>query len=203
VTVPELIVLDLDGTLVWLDVDWDRVRAEVSRELASRNLRAPAGVLAALRDLDARREHAAGAACRQIVTAAELRGARSAPVNRALLRWLCEHAPTARLAVLTLNDRRAALEAIERLGLRSRLDDLDVIGRDDAPPKPAPDGLLALLVRHGIPPERALLIGDSDTDLQCARAAGVPALHVAEIGTDWVPVADGSSAGNVPPRIAA
>ncbi|MFF0133695.1 HAD family hydrolase [Streptomyces mirabilis] len=51
-----------------------------------------------------------------------------------------------------------------------------VISRQDAQPKPAPDGLNAALSRVDIEPERAVFVGDSPTDMIAARAAGVVAL---------------------------
>ncbi|MGW1364513.1 HAD family hydrolase [Streptomyces chartreusis] len=51
-----------------------------------------------------------------------------------------------------------------------------VITRQDAPPKPAPDGLHLALSRLGVPPERAVFVGDSPSDMAAARAASVVAL---------------------------
>ncbi|MFI9724652.1 HAD family hydrolase [Streptomyces sp. NPDC052396] len=51
-----------------------------------------------------------------------------------------------------------------------------VVTRQDAPPKPAPDGLHLALRRLDVPPERAVFVGDSPTDMTAARAAGVVAL---------------------------
>lgn len=45
-----------------------------------------------------------------------------------------------------------------------------------AQPKPHPEGTLLVLERWGLPPERALFIGDSTTDRDAAQAAGVPFL---------------------------
>ncbi|MEV7087787.1 HAD-IA family hydrolase [Streptomyces sp. NPDC093085] len=51
-----------------------------------------------------------------------------------------------------------------------------VVTRQDAPPKPAPDGLHLALSRVNVTPERAVFIGDSPSDMTAARAAGVVAL---------------------------
>ncbi|MEV8101717.1 MULTISPECIES: HAD family hydrolase [unclassified Streptomyces] len=51
-----------------------------------------------------------------------------------------------------------------------------VVTRQDAPPKPAPDGLHLALSRLNTKPERAVFVGDSPTDMTAARAAGVLAL---------------------------
>ncbi|MFJ2249137.1 MULTISPECIES: HAD family hydrolase [unclassified Streptomyces] len=51
-----------------------------------------------------------------------------------------------------------------------------VVTRQDAPPKPAPDGLHLALSRLNTKPERAVFVGDSPTDMTAARAGGVLAL---------------------------
>ncbi|MEU4655020.1 HAD-IA family hydrolase [Streptomyces sp. NPDC023723] len=54
-----------------------------------------------------------------------------------------------------------------------------VITRQDAPPKPAPDGLHLALTRLDVTPRRAIFVGDSPGDMTAARAAGVIALAAA------------------------
>jgi phosphoglycolate phosphatase len=54
-----------------------------------------------------------------------------------------------------------------------------VVGGDEAPRKPAPDGLLALCRALDAAPAETLLIGDSTVDVATARAAGVPVCAVA------------------------
>jgi phosphoglycolate phosphatase len=63
------------------------------------------------------------------------------------------------------------------------------------PMKPHPAALLAILRRLGAAPERALYVGDSKTDVETARAAGVAvalvkcgysAAPATTLGADWV-----------------
>ncbi len=63
------------------------------------------------------------------------------------------------------------------------------------PPKPAPEPLLAAFDKLGVTPEQALYVGDSETDVLTARAAGVAVAlvshgytvtPVAELDADWV-----------------
>ncbi|MCX5079284.1 HAD family hydrolase [Streptomyces sp. NBC_00513] len=81
------------------------------------------------------------------------------------------------LGIVTLQDR-------DRLSwfLPPALTDLldVVITRQDAPAKPAPDGLHAALTRVEVRPEQAVFVGDSPGDMTAARAAGVLAL-----GATW------------------
>jgi len=45
--------------------------------------------------------------------------------------------------------------------------------RAGMPKKPSPEGALRLMARFGVPPERTLYVGDSDTDLMTAANAGI------------------------------
>jgi HAD superfamily hydrolase (TIGR01509 family) len=59
---------------------------------------------------------------------------------------------------------------------------LDVVGRPADPElmKPDPHGVLAALMIAGTAPDEAVLIGDSPTDAQAARDAGVAAVNYAD-----------------------
>jgi phosphoglycolate phosphatase-like HAD superfamily hydrolase len=67
-----------------------------------------------------------------------------------------------------------------------------VITRQDAPAKPAPDGLHAALGRLDVLPANAVFVGDSPADMAAARAAGVLALGA---GWGWFPPAALRAAG--------
>ncbi|WP_411070900.1 HAD family hydrolase [Streptomyces sp. cmx-4-25] len=55
-----------------------------------------------------------------------------------------------------------------------------VVCYEDAAPKPAPDGLLLALDKLGVPPGDAVFVGDMETDMHAAQAAGVT-----PIGSGW------------------
>ncbi|QIS18549.1 HAD family hydrolase [Nocardia terpenica] len=48
-----------------------------------------------------------------------------------------------------------------------------VIAHEDAPAKPAPDGVLTACVHLGVPPGHAFFVGDTPTDVAAGSAAGV------------------------------
>ena len=81
-----------------------------------------------------------------------------------------------RLGVVTRNSRPTALRTLAAAGLGRYLAPDDVIGRDEAPPKPAPDGIRLLLERWGADPGDAVMVGDWRFDLEAARGAGVRAV---------------------------
>lgn len=80
------------------------------------------------------------------------------------------------LAVHTNKPGAMARKILDGLGLLPRF--AVVIGGDDAPRKPDPAGLLAIMARVGAAPAETVFVGDSRHDLQTARAAGVAAVAV-------------------------
>src|SRR5438874_3393573 len=78
--------------------------------------------------------------------------------------------PDAR-GVLTNKPGSFAREILQGLGLAQFFG--AVIGGDEAPRKPGPEGLLALCRLLGAAPAETLLIGDSTVDVATGRAAGV------------------------------
>jgi phosphoglycolate phosphatase len=82
-----------------------------------------------------------------------------------------------RLGVCTNKPERLALLLIEELGLARHFAAL--LGADSLPVrKPDPRHLLETIARAGGVPERAVLVGDTVTDREAARAAGVPCVLV-------------------------
>jgi len=77
------------------------------------------------------------------------------------------------MAVVTNKPRYFTLQLLERFGI-ARYFRAVVAGDDGFAKKPAPDMLRAAARELGVPPELALMIGDSDNDTVAARAAGCP-----------------------------
>lgn len=171
----DAVVYDLDGTLVRLVVDW----ASVERELADRA--ADAGVDPAGRSawelLDAGAAAGIGEELEAVVADHELTGARRS-----------ERLPTADelaglevpAAVCSLNSEAACRTALEVHDLARHAD--VVVGRDTvAARKPDPAPLLAALEPLGVPPGRALFVGDSERDAEAADRAGLDFRYVAGV----------------------
>ena len=94
----------------------------------------------------------------------------------------------ARSVVCTNKWEGLSRKLLIELGLSQRFQ--AIAGRDTyAVYKPHPDHLTGLVRAVGGDPRRAVMIGDSDTDVQTARAAGVPVVGVTFGYTD-VPMVD-------------
>lgn len=76
------------------------------------------------------------------------------------------------LGLVTNKARPFTVPLVERAGWAGAFASI-VCGDDAAAKKPAPDSLLQAAREIGAPPERAVMIGDSDNDVLAARAAGM------------------------------
>lgn len=82
-----------------------------------------------------------------------------------------------KLAVLTNKPARISADILDALQVTGHF--FRVIGGDTLPAKkPDPVGIETLLEESGVAPHDALMIGDSDVDVQTARNAGVKACGV-------------------------
>ncbi len=88
------------------------------------------------------------------------------------------HQSGAQLGILTRNDRNIALLTLETIGLGHYFAKKNVLGRDEAPPKPDPAGIHHLLTGWGAVPSEAVMVGDYLFDLQAGRSAGTTTVHV-------------------------
>ncbi|HLV19031.1 MAG TPA: HAD family hydrolase [Pseudomonas sp.] len=114
--------------------------------------------------------------------------ARPAPGAVELVRHLCEQG--VRLGVLTRNAHELALLTLQCIGLGQCFHSDDILGRDEAPPKPDPGGLLKLAARWDVPVQRLVMVGDFRFDLECARAAGARSVLVNLPENPWPGLAD-------------
>ena len=88
------------------------------------------------------------------------------------------HRRGSRMAIQTRNTRGSALKTLDRLGIGGCFEKECILGRDDAPPKPDPEGLFRLSVRWETNPGEMVMVGDYLFDLQTGRNAGAGTVHV-------------------------
>lgn len=108
---------------------------------------------------------------------------RAAPGAIELVRYL--HQRGDKLAILTRNDRELAGITLSAIGLKHCFAPQDILGRDEAAPKPAPDGMLKIAQSWHICPSHLCMIGDFHFDLSSARSAGARAILVNQPDNLW------------------
>lgn len=93
-----------------------------------------------------------------------------------------------RLAVCTNKIERLTLALLDALDMTSHFD--AIVARDTFPnAKPHAEPVLGAISRAGGVRERSVMIGDTATDIDAARAAGIPVVAV-DFGYTQVPVSD-------------
>lgn len=95
-----------------------------------------------------------------------------------------------RLGILTRNARELAHITLEAIGIADCFVRDDVLGREDAAPKPHPAGLLKLSETWATAPNQMVMVGDYLHDLACGRAAGVHTVLVNLPENPWPELTD-------------
>lgn len=177
----EAVLFDFDGTLVYLNIDFGRMRAEVEALLPQYGLsmegRRDLYVLELIEDaaqgLKTQDEEKAQAFQREAeaaIVAIELEAAAEAqvyPEVPGLLRRLRERG--LKVAIVTRNCRTA----VDRILAETPLAYDVLLTRDEVTAvKPNPEHLLTALRLLGVEPQRTLMVGDHPMDVQVGRAVG-------------------------------
>ncbi|MFS8440248.1 HAD family hydrolase [Xanthomonas campestris pv. raphani] len=195
-------VFDMDGTLTEAVHDFALIRKELQ-------IPPEADILHHLAALPAAQSQAKHAWLLEHERALA-EGARAAPGAVALVRAL--QASGCRLGLLTRNARTLAQVTLQALGLGDAFAWDDIVGRDEAAPKPAPDGLQyfarrwavegsALVMvgdhclqyfarRWAVEGSALVMVGDHCNDLACGRALGACTVLVNTPGDPWPGLAD-------------
>lgn len=95
-----------------------------------------------------------------------------------------------RLGILTRNARELAHVTLEAIGLADCFAVEHILGRDEAAPKPNPDGLLKIASSWGVAPSELVMVGDYRFDLDCGRAAGARTVLVNLPDNPWPELVD-------------
>jgi HAD superfamily hydrolase (TIGR01509 family) len=174
-------VFDLDNTLADSAIDFDAMRRELGLPLGK----------PILEEIDARPATEAAALHRRLAEIERGFALRATPLPgvHKLLSTLIERG--AQLGILTRNSRANALETLEVCDLTEYFDPDHVLGRDEAAPKPHPEGILKLLAAWNATPETAVMVGDFHYDLEAGRRAEVTTIYYDAAGQDlWTAEAD-------------
>ncbi|AIL59926.1 HAD family hydrolase [Pseudomonas alkylphenolica] len=95
-----------------------------------------------------------------------------------------------KLGILTRNARELAHVTLQAISLADCFAEPYVLGRDEAPPKPHPGGLLKLAEAWDVAPAEMVMVGDYRFDLDCGRAAGARTVLVNLPDNPWPELVD-------------
>ncbi|MHC5225982.1 HAD family hydrolase [Ignatzschineria sp. LJL83] len=82
------------------------------------------------------------------------------------------------LAILTRNLQDLALITLEAIDVHDYFQENVVFGRENAEPKPSPDGIEQILTTWNISPKEAVIVGDHEYDLASGKNAGIQTILV-------------------------
>ena len=168
-------VFDMDGTLTVAMHDFARIKRELAIPAQDDILTHLAGLPAA----EAGLKHAWLLAHERELAAAAVPAPGAVALVRALQGAGC------RLGILTRNVRSLAQITLQAIGLGDVFAEEDIIGRDEADPKPSPAGLQYFAGRWQVDPAQVVMVGDYRFDLECGRAAGARTLLVNAPDNPW------------------
>lgn len=175
-------IFDLDGTLTLPVHDFPAIRTALGMTESDSDI---LQFLAALPPAEAAARHSR---LRDIEYELADKTA-AAPGAARLLEQLLQR--DVRVGILTRNTRQIALHTLGQIGLKQYFVSDDILGRDEATPKPHPDGIEKLLAAWGSAADETVMVGDYLFDLQVGRAAGTATIHVDRSGAfRWPELAD-------------
>lgn len=168
-----IIVLDLDGTLVGSNIDWDLVREKVRRILGvgkDVHLKPLATMVMRFKGLGWRFKEAL-----RIIEETELESIGSARYPRGISRLLGElRACGYKLVLVTLRSWRTTKPLLDRIGI-SGLFDL-VVTRDDVADRLSQ--LTLVLEKLDADKDKVVFIGDTNVDLEAGKNLGIKTIIV-------------------------
>ncbi len=173
-------VFDMDGTLTLAVHDFAYIRQQL-------NIPPQADILTHLDSLPAAQAQSAHDWLWQHEY--ELaRQATAAPGAVELISYL--HRQNSQLAILTRNAHSLVKVTLDAIGLGGFFAPQNILGREQAEPKPSPQGMLKIAGNWRTCPSKLVMVGDFHFDLSSARQAGANSILVHKQGNLWPQLCD-------------
>lgn len=168
-------VFDLDGTLTLPVHDFVHIRNELG-------IPQDQDILETINSYDALRKHKV---LQQLDTLESYYASLAQPAPGAIELVGMLGDKGCRLGILTRNTKSLARLSLDAIGVGGYFDTQDILGRDEALPKPSPEGIHFLLNQWKGQPSRAVMVGDYHFDLLAGRSASVITVHVDSSERHW------------------
>lgn len=161
-------IFDMDGTLTVAQHDFDAIRAELK-------LPEKQPILESIAQLDPQTAQQKHAQLNHIECeiAHQSKPAKGAEQLLTILKQKGFN-----LGVITRNNRQNIQITLKAAGLYQFFDEENLLSRDCAPHKPAPDGIKKLLKQWKASKHQSVMVGDHNHDLLAGKNAGVETIYV-------------------------
>jgi len=177
-------VFDLDGTLTKAVHDFEHIRRELDIPPADDIL-----THLSLLPLDEKRLK-----IKRLDELEHFYAQKAQPADGVALLISYLHQQGCHLAILTRNTKPFAHLSLEAIGLAEYFDEVCVLGRDEALPKPDPAGINRIKQHWGISDKSdvpVIMVGDYRFDLEAGKNADCLTIHVhADTGLQWPNITD-------------
>lgn len=156
------VILDLDGTIFHLDIDWHKLKREAQSLVGKSNISYDDTLKLAQQPQN---EEVA-----KLIEKAEVEGATKGFESDGAAEAILEIKKAYKIAVVTRNARAAAIAVLEKLNIK----DIIIIGREDVVNlKPHPEAIELALKHLKVLPENAIMVGDTFHDIHSAHRIGM------------------------------
>jgi len=173
-------VFDMDGTLTLAVHDFNHIRQQLEIPSEADILEH----LASLPNAEAQEKHAWLLEHEYELAA----NAEPAPGAHELVEQL--HQENRQLAILTRNAHSLVEVTLEAIGLKPFFETQNIYGREQAQPKPSPDGMLKIAQSWQVCPSQLIMVGDFHFDLTSAKQAGARSILVNTPSNLWPQLTD-------------
>ena len=161
-------IFDLDGTLTEPILDFPAIKAQLG-------LPSDQGILESLGEMSPQQADPLHEVLDQI-EAESAQAAIASSGARSLVKELAAAGKT--LGILTRNRKRHAVRTLAVTQMLPYFQAEHILGREEAPFKPDPGGILGLLSLWKASARDAVMVGDFLFDLQAGRSAGTATIHL-------------------------
>jgi HAD superfamily hydrolase (TIGR01549 family) len=169
-----LIILDLDGTLVVLPIDWQRMKQALAEAFPDVSF---AQLSAGVRTATHRYGTSGRQTCFEVIRRFEREGLPGMTPVREVLDLVAARRGDARFAICSNNMHDTIDDVVFALGLGDAVD--AIVGRDDVVEcKPDPEGLLKILDELRVPATDAVFIGNHSSDAAASAPVGIQTILI-------------------------
>lgn len=183
----EIIVFDLDGTIVKLQANWHSLKDILAKRYAEINSEncSFSSISSCLSKIVEKGDEKELKENFKIIRQYELENITDTKIIPEIVGFIKNKekfgiSKEVKIVVFSLNTRKTVIESLKIAGISMFID--KIIGREDVRNwKPEPDGLIKLMQHYSVSPDKVVFFGDMKKDIEAGEAANVDSYYVDEL----------------------